>query len=57
MRTTLIVDDPELAPVLSGTHILTLECWKTEFAQQRVDIGRSVGMTYMGNRTRVAHTW
>ena len=36
MEAVLIVDDPELAPVLSGTHSPTLEGWKAE------DIGRSV---------------
>ena len=32
MGATLIVDDPELAPVLSGTHLLTSEGWKAELA-------------------------
>ena len=53
MGATLIVDDPELAPVLSGTPLSTLERWK--FAQQHKVIGRSVGMTSMENQTWVAH--
>ena len=32
MVATFIVDDPELAPVLSGTHLPTLEGWKAELA-------------------------
>ena len=35
MGAILIVDDPEFAPVLSGTHLPTLEGWKTELAEQR----------------------
>ena len=54
MGATLIVDDQELAPVLSGTHLPTPEAWKTELALQREEVGRSVGMTSTGNRTRVA---
>ena len=54
MGATLIVDDPELAPVLSGTHLPTSEGWKAELALQREEVGRSVGMTSTGNRTRVA---
>ena len=30
MGATLIVDDPELAPVLSGTHLPTLDWWEAE---------------------------
>lgn len=55
MGTTLIVDDPEeLAPVLSGTHVPTSEGSKAELAQQREEIGRSVGMTSTENQTQVA---
>ena len=32
MGSTLIVDDPELAPVLFGTCLPTSEGWKPEFA-------------------------
>ena len=32
MGANLIVDDPELAPVLSGTHLPTLEEWKAGLA-------------------------
>ena len=32
MGTTLIVDDPELTLVLSGTHLPTSEWWKAELA-------------------------
>ena len=35
MGVTLIVDDQELAPVLSGTHLPTSERWKAELAWQR----------------------
>ena len=41
MVATLIVYDPELATVLSGTHLLTSEEWKAELAWQRKDIMRS----------------
>ena len=54
MGATLIVDDLELATVLSGTHFLTSEGWKPELTQQRKDIMRSVGMTTMGIQTGVA---
>ena len=54
MGVTLIVDEPELAPVLSGTHLPTLEGWKAELVWQREKVGRSVGMTSTGNQTRVA---
>ena len=37
MEATLIVDDPELAPVLSGTHLLTLEEWKAELEEDLVE--------------------
>ena len=30
-----IVDNPELAPVSSGTHLPTSEGWKAELASQR----------------------
>ena len=50
----LIVDDPELAPVLSGTHLPTSEEWKAELAWQCGEVGRPVGMTSTGNRTRVS---
>ena len=55
MGTTLIVDDQELAPVLSGTHLSTTGRWKTELALQQEEIGISVGMTSTGNRTQVTH--
>ena len=54
MGATLIVDDPELAPVLSSTHLPTTEGWKAELAFQCEEVGRSGGMTSTGNRTRVA---
>ena len=54
MGATLIVYEPEFAPVLSGTHLPTSEGWKAELAWQREEIGRSVGMTSTGNQTRVA---
>ena len=54
MGATLIVDDPELVPILSGTHLATSKGWEAELAQQREKVGRSVGMTSMGNRIRVA---
>ena len=34
MGATLIVDDPELAPVLSGTHLPTSEGWKAAVGLQ-----------------------
>ena len=37
MGATLIVDDPELALVLSGTHLLTSEGWKAELAKRHAD--------------------
>ena len=49
-----MVDDPELAPLLFGTHLPTPEGWKAELAQQREEVGRSGGMTSMGNRTWAA---
>ena len=48
------VDDPELASVLYGSHIPTLEGWKAELAKQREEIGRSTNMTSTGNRTWAA---
>ena len=45
MGATLIVDDSELAPVSSDTHLPTSEGWKTELAYQREEFGRSEGMT------------
>ena len=56
MRTILIVDDQELARVLSGTHLSTTGRWETELALQREDIGISVGLTSTWNRTR-SLTW
>ena len=47
------VDDPELVPVLSGIHLLTLEGWKTGLVLQPKDIERSVGVTSTENRTWV----
>ena len=35
MGATLIVDDPELVLVLSGTHLSISERWKAELALQR----------------------
>ena len=43
MGAILIFDDPELAPVLSGTHLPTSEGWKAELAWQREEeVGKSV---------------
>ena len=56
MEVTLIVDDPELASVLSGTHLPNSEGWKAELAWQRQEVGRSVGMEVgfsTGNQTQV----
>ena len=53
MGATLIVDDPELAPILSSTHQTISEGWKTELAQQQEEVGRSGGITSTGNRTQV----
>ena len=53
MGATLIVDDPELAPVLSGTHLPTSEGWKAELAQEREEVGGLLDMTSTGNRIRV----
>ena len=38
MGATLIVDDPELARVLSGTHLPTSEGGKDELAEQEMEI-------------------
>ena len=35
----VIADDPELAPVLSGTHLPTSEGWKAELAQWSEEVG------------------
>ena len=43
----------ELAPVLSGTHLLTFERWKTDLAKQREEIGGSEWYTSTKNQTRV----
>ena len=54
MEATLIVDDPELALVLSGNSLINfgrMEDWVGLAA--RGD-GRSVGMTNTGNQTRIA---
>ena len=53
-RSNLIDDDPELAPVLSGTYLPTMEKWKVELAELCKDIGTSVGITSMGNQTQVS---
>ena len=53
MGATLIVDDPELAPVLSGAHLPTSEGWKAELAYRREEVGRSVGMTSTGNQSQI----
>ena len=52
MEVTLIVDDPELAQVLSGTHLPTSEGWVGLAARG----GRQIccGMTSTENRARVA---
>ena len=55
MGATLVVDDPILAPVLSGTNFPTSERWEAELAQQREEIWWSNGLTFTGNWTRVAH--
>ena len=49
MGAFIIVEELELARVLSGNHKPTSEGWKTELVLQREDIGTSVGMTSMGN--------
>ena len=49
----IIVEELELARVLSGNHKPTSEGWKTELVWQREDIGTSVGMTSMENLTGV----
>ena len=49
MGATLTVDDPELASVLSGTHLLTSEGWKAELTEQREEVGKSGGMTSTRN--------
>ena len=49
------MDDPELAPVLSGTNLPNSEGWGAELAYQHEKVKRSVGMTSMRNRTRAAH--
>ena len=41
IRATLIIDDPELAPVLSGTDLPTSEGWKAKLPYQRKENGRS----------------
>ena len=53
MGATLIVDDPELAPVLSGAHLPTSEGWKAELAYRREEVGRSIGMTSTGNQSQI----
>ena len=53
MGAFIIVEELELARVLSGNHKPTSEGWKTELVWQCEDIGTSVGMTSMGNLTRV----
>ena len=35
----VIADDPELAPVLSGTHLPTSEGWKAELVQRSEEVG------------------
>ena len=54
METNLIVDDPELAAALSCTHLPTSKGRKTEYALQREEIGKSVGVISKENQTRVA---
>ena len=51
MGTTLIIDDRELAPLLSCTHLPTLERWTDELASQREYMRRSVGTTSTKNQT------
>ena len=55
MGATLIVDDSELALVLSGIHLPISEGWKAELAYKLEEVGRSVVMTSTGNRTLVAY--
>lgn len=55
MGSSLIVDDPELAPVVSATHLTNSKEWKAELAWQHQDVGKSTGMSSMEIRTRVAH--
>ena len=54
MGATRITNGPELAPVLSGTHLPTSGGYKVKLALQREEVGRSLGMTSTGNQTRVA---
>ena len=42
MQATLIVDDLELASVLSGTHLPTPEGWKAELAYQRKEVKKLI---------------
>ena len=53
MEATLL-NDPKLAPAVCGTHLPTSLGWKVELVWQCEMTGRYVGMTSMGNRTRVA---
>ena len=46
MGASLIVDDPELATVLSGTHLPTMEGWKADLVKQREEVGGPGGMTF-----------
>ena len=54
MGAALIVDGPELAPVLSGAHLPTSGGWRAGLGWRRDEVGRSVGMASTGNRARVA---
>ena len=50
----LAAGHPELALVLSGTHLPTLEGLKSMLAQQHYEVVRSGGRNSQGNRTQVA---
>lgn len=54
MSVTLVVDDPILAPVFSGTHFPTSEEWIVDLTQQCEEIWRSNSMNYKENQIRVA---
>ena len=53
MGANLIVDDPELAQVISCTHLPTSKGWKAKLVEQGEAIGRSIGMISTGNWAQV----
>ena len=55
MAATIIVNDPELALVLSSTQLSTSEGWKAVLAWQSEKTGRFAGMTSTWNRNRFAY--